>query len=178
MLFAPSALRLIGFNVGIMALAIVAGWLSAGMYQQPAGSELPLAEPIGAADFGRDVAFILRANFRVIGTVLLGAGTLGLLSLLAVVWNGYGLGLGLALLWDRSPELVFVLMRYLPLEFGAIVLASAGAMALARCVVGVLMLDGAVPSMKGAGRMVLSSLVLMLIAAFLEAGVKQDLLHP
>ena len=169
-----SATRLVAVNALVLAASLGAGWAvgtaSAGanggnVFQHTAGE---------SQDALTDVTIILEGNLRVIATLLLGACTLGLLSVAAVAWNGFGLGVGLAVLARESPEVVYLLLRYLPFEFSAFVLASAASMSLSRWIVMVLgAIDGA--TLRPAASLLASSLTLIALAAVIEAGVKHAL---
>ena len=169
--------RLVAVNAAVLLVACTAGWLVGVTASGPATTHVFEPGRAEDVDFTRDVMFIVSGNLRVLLALLLGACTLGLLNIMVVAWNGYGLGFGLAVLSEGSPAVVQMLMRYLPVEFSAIVLASTGAMLLSRWIVGVLLVGDA-PRLKSAGCLGAASLLLIVLAAIIEAGVKQDLATP
>ena len=166
--------RLVAVNAVVLAASLGAGWAVGAASAAANGGNVFQHTPGESRDALTDVTIILEGNLRVIATLLLGACTLGLLSVAVVAWNGFGLGVGLAALAHESPEVVYLLLRYLPLEFSAIVLASAASMSLSRWIVMVLTaMDGA--TLRPAAALLTSSLALIALAAVIEAGVKHTL---
>lgn len=179
--FAMSPKHVLVFNFTLMGVAITVGWVAAQAATAP-GDLLSSKSAIGdQADFFRDLSFILKANLSVILIALLGTVTMGLLGGLAVVWNGYHLGFGLALVTDSTPERALALMRYLPFEFMAIAMASAAGMLLSRYVVGELF-DGSPDAalsrlLPSAVRLAGGSVLLIVLAALLEVDVRGELIR-
>ena len=165
---------LIGFNVALLLAACGAGWMIGATAVGPSQTFMPASSSGADTDFSRDVAVIVNGNLRVILTILLGSCTLGVLSAMVIIRNGFTLGFGLAVLVDESPGAVTALMRYLPFEFTALVLASASAMLVSRWILGVLLAVDR-PALRSAGYLLIASLVFLLVAAVIEVGVKREL---
>lgn len=178
---AMSPKHVVAFNFTLMGVAITVGWIAAQAATVPGDLLSSMSGTGDEADVFRDLSFILKANLGVILIALLGAVTMGLLSGLVVVWNGYHLGFGLALVVDSTPERALALMRYLPFEFVAITMASAAGMLLSRYVVGELF-EGSHESTLGrllpsAVRLAAGSLLLIVLAALLEVHVRGELIR-
>jgi len=60
----------------------------------------------------------------VVAELLAGACTLGLFTLLNLLWNAFVLGFGLSTLARGTPAVMPLVIRYVPLEFSAFVLAA------------------------------------------------------
>lgn len=82
--------------------------------------------------FWSGAAFVFSRNIMVAGALLLGACTFGLLTLATVAWNGYQLGFGLGALHMASPERAMWVLLYVPIEFGALLVAASAALELSR----------------------------------------------
>ena len=161
-------------NALVLVTAIGAGWVSGTVSGSTPAMSLGVAAPSESHDFTQDVAHIIEGNLRVVASLLIGACTGGILTLAVLVWNGYYLGFGLAMLSRNAFEDIHLLMRYLPFEFAALGLASAASMSLSMTL-GLLLFDNERTSMRGAVWMVTASMCLLVIAAVIEAGVKQQI---
>lgn len=73
-----------------------------------------------------DLSVILARNSRVIGLVLLGSGTFGIVTIMVLAWNSLFLGFHLHSLWLVSPGEVFYAALYVPLEFLSICIIASG----------------------------------------------------
>lgn len=154
-------------NTTLLTVSILAGaWFS------PAGPQLEPAEAVvGDAGSARGVfAQVLATNVQVVALLMVGAATLGLLSASIIIWNGYQLGLGLTPLFSSEPHQACLLMRYVPIEFLALVLAAAASMKLSCEIVGALFAAGPV-SLRAPALAVAAALVLLVAAAAIEAHV-------
>jgi uncharacterized membrane protein SpoIIM required for sporulation len=155
---------------------LLAGAVTAGVWGAPSvGSGIQPARVPGteAAVF---VPVIL-ANGKVLALMMLGTVSLGLLSALLVVWNGIHLGAGLAPLFEAQPAVAWLVMRYVPIEFSALIVASAASMEMSYQVVRSLFArrEGsfAPPMLAFAG-----AAVLLLIAAAIESQVASRIAAP
>jgi uncharacterized membrane protein SpoIIM required for sporulation len=128
---------LIGLNCVLVAAAVWAGWETATLQQANVTLSGPV-QPAPAAFFD-DLWVVAGANLRVFVLLLLGAGSLGVFTMLVVLWNSYTLGFGMSVLFRSAPDTAYLMLRYVPLEFLAFALAAAACQALAltvwRCLV-------------------------------------------
>lgn len=162
--------RLVVFNTGLLVAAIGAGWLASASR----GVVTPFALLRGSGDHGRflaDAAHILTTNLRVLGSLLAGACTLGLLTVAQLAWLGFSLGYGLAAISRGSTGTIPLVLSYLPSEFLAFILTASVAQGAAwmtlRCL-------AARERVRPAGAVVLlaAAILLLVVAAALEAWVK------
>lgn len=157
-------LVLVAANAALLAAAVTAGACAARSADPGA---LPVRVPgTEEAVFGP----VVYANGKVMALMMLGTVSLGMLSALLVVWNGVHLGAGLAALFDTHPAVAWLVMRYVPIEFGALVVASAASMEMSYQVVRTIFarqsgsFTAPVMTFVGAG-------VLLLLAAVIESRV-------
>jgi len=78
-----------------------------------------------AAGFARFRCAACRHERLVALALLSGICTFGTFTVVVLAWNGYLLGHGLAAIGRSTPELLPLMLRYVPLEFGAFVLIAA-----------------------------------------------------
>ena len=121
--------ELVAVNAALLAAAVAAGAYAA-------QAAHPAAAPVRVP--GTDDAVfwpVIYANGKVMALMMLGTVSLGMLSALLVVWNGLHLGAGLAALFETQPAVAWLVMRYVPIEFGALIIASAASMEMSHQVV-------------------------------------------
>ena len=118
---------IVAFNAGCVLLAVCAGWQVSSMQngQLEVAQDRVASDPAG--DMRRHALHILGGNLRVVATLLAGACTLGLFTLLNLGWNAFVLGFGLSALARGTPAAIPLVFRYVPLEFLAFVLAAGAA---------------------------------------------------
>lgn len=154
-------------NAVLLAVAVTAGawsatWQTTWAPAPPARHAVPQQASV--------FAHVLRANLAVAGLLVLGSATLGGLSAVVVVWNGVHLGAGLMVLFETEPELGWLVMWYVPIEFLALILASTASMQMGREIVSLLFTRGGV-SLKAPLCVLAAALLLFLVAASIEARV-------
>lgn len=155
---------LVAVNAALLAGAVLAGACAA----RSADAEALPARVPGTEE--AVFAPVMYANGKVIALMVLGTVSLGMLSALLVAWNGVHLGAGLAALFEAQPAVAWLVMWYVPIEFGALVVASAASMEMSYQIVRTLFARRAgsftapVMAFVGAG-------VLLLIAAAIESRV-------
>lgn len=163
--------RLVAVNIALLAAAIVVGWLVSASRGAVVSPRELLTGSGNEGRFLADAGYILTMNLRVIGTLLVGACTLGLLTLAQVAWLGYSLGYGLSALSRGGEGTIPLVLRYVPFEFLAFVLTASVAQGAVwmtiRCLT-------ARERPKPAGTIVLlaTAILLLVVAAALEAWVK------
>ena len=163
-----SCSMLLATNVLLFSLAACAGWLSA----DRRGEQVQV-RPSGDVTGDRirsDAAYILRSNLRVAGVLLAGGCTLGLLTLVGLLYNAFYLGYGLSALTRGATEIVPFLASYVPLEFLALILIATATQHLS---LGVFRgLAAGEPIQLSTGLVVLAiGGVLLVVAAVVEASV-------
>lgn len=126
----PAFRRALTLNTLVLAGAIACG-LS---FSDPpaAGPAAVTAAPTRTPGLLSGAAFVFSRNLMVVGALLLGACTFGLLTVMTVAWNGYQLGFGFGSLHLASPERAMWVGLYVPIEFGALLIASSAALELSR----------------------------------------------
>lgn len=155
---------LVAVNATVLALAVMAGAYTAHPVQQDAEpGRLVRSE-------GAVFAHVVVANGKVMALMLIGTVSLGVFSALVVTWNGFHLGAGLASLFETQPAVAWLVMRYVPIEFGGLALASAASMQMSYQIIRVLF-AGRSASFVPALLAYLCAGVLVLIAAVIEARV-------
>ncbi len=159
---------LLAANLLLFALAACAGWLSA----DRRGEQIqvrPSADVTGDR-IRSDAAYILRSNLRVAGGLLAGGCTLGLFTLVGLLYNAFLLGYGLSALARGTAEIVPFLASYVPLEFLALILVATATQHLSFGVVRCLATGEPVPLKAGAVGLGGGG-VLLVVAAVVEASV-------
>lgn len=159
---------LLAVNVVLFSLAVGAGWFSAGLR----GEQLqvrPLAEVTGNR-IGSDAAYILRGNLRVAAGLLAGGCTLGLFTLVGLLYNAFLLGYGLSALTRSATEVLPFLASYVPLEFLAFILVATATQHLSLGIVRSLATGEPVRLKAGAASIFVGG-VLLVVAAVVEASV-------
>ena len=159
---------LLAANVLLFGLTACAGWVSADLR----GEQLqvhPLAGVTGDR-IHSDAAYILRGNLRVAAGMLAGACTLGLFSLVGLLYNGFLLGYGVSAMTRGAAEVLPFLASYVPLEFLAFILVVTAAQHLSFGVVRCLATGEPVrprPDLVG----LIAAGALLVVAAVVEASV-------
>ncbi len=163
---------LVAFNAGLVSLAVGAGWHVSSV--RNGQLEVRPARPANdtAADMRRHTRHILGGNLRVLAMLLGGACTLGLFTLLDLLWNAFVLGFGLSALARGTPAAIPLVMRYVPLEFSAFVLAAGAAEHLSFMVLRCLA-AGEPPQFRPATVALATALGMLAAAATIEARVTQ-----
>ena len=159
---------LLAANVLLFSLTACAGWVSAELR----GEQLqvrPRARVTGDR-IHSDAAYILRGNLRVAAGMLAGACTLGLFSLVGLLYNGFVLGYGLSALARGASETLPFLVSYVPLEFLAFILVVTGAQHLSFGVVRCLATGAPVRPRAGVTGLAAAG-ALLVVAAVVEASV-------
>ena len=159
---------LFAVNVLLLGLTACAGWISADLR----GEQLqvhPFADVTGDR-IQSDAAYILRGNLRVAAGMLAGACTLGLFSLVGLLYNGFLLGYGLSALARGAAEVLPFLASYVPLEFLGFILVVTGAQHLSFGVVRCLATGEPVRPRAGVVGL-LAAGALLVVAAVVEASV-------
>ena len=159
---------LLAVNVLLFNLTVCAGWFSA----DRRGEQLqvrPLVEITGDR-IHSDAAYILRGNLRVAAGLLAGGCTLGLLTLVGLLYNAFLLGYGLSALTRSTAEVLPFLASYVPLEFLAFILVATAAqhlsLGVARCLA-----TGEPVRPRAAAVSLVGGGVLLVVAAIVEASV-------
>ena len=161
---------LVVFNATLVALAVCIGWHVSSVRngQFEVRPESPAHDTAG--DVQRHALHILGGNLRVVATLLAGACTLGLLTLLNLLWNAFGLGFGLSTLARGTPAAIPLALRYVPLEFSAFVLAASAAEHLSFMVLRCLA-AGESPRFRPATIALVMAAGMLVAAAMIEADV-------
>ena len=163
---------LVAVNAGLVLLTVGVGWhvSTAGNTQITVRPDRPANDT--AADMRRHALRILGGNLRVVATLLGGACTLGLFTLLELLWNAFGLGFGLSALARGTPAVLPLVIRYVPLEFSAFVLTASAAEHLSFMVLRCLA-TGGTPRFASAALTLAMALGMLVVAAIIEARVTQ-----
>ncbi|HJN44858.1 MAG TPA: stage II sporulation protein M [Vicinamibacterales bacterium] len=166
---------LVTINTGVVVFAVCIGWHSSSVrhvrfdVRPDRPDEVADTKP---RDTRAHATKIFGGNVRVVGGLLIGACTLGIETLRNLFWNAFVLGFGLSALMRSSPDLLPQVLRYVPLEFSAFVLAaSAGhhlAFTVLRCLAA-----GETPRFSPSVVVLATALVMLIAAAVIEAGVAQ-----
>lgn len=166
--FGESWPSLLFLNTALLAVSIVAGaWFGPVEPQPPRVETLLTPDPVSGPGM---FAHVLATNAQVVALLVAGAATLGLLSASIVIWNGYQLGLGLTPLFSSEPQQAWLLMRYVPIEFLALILAAAASMKLSWEIAGALFAQGSV-TLRTPVLALAAAFVLLIAAAVIEAHV-------
>ena len=160
--------RLLAANVLLFGLAAAAGWFSA----DQRGEQLQVRPPaqVTGNRILSDAAYILRGNLRVAAGLLAGGCSLGLFTLIGLLYNAFLLGYGLFALTRSATGIEPFLASYVPLEFLALILVATATQHLALGVVRGLATGEPVRPKAGAVSLVVGG-VLLVIAAVVEASV-------
>lgn len=166
---APLLRRLVLFNLALLLCAATVGWtVSSSRAVVAVPRALPLSETDGR--FIGDAVYVLTMNLRVVGTLLVGACTLGLLTVGQLVWLGFSLGHGLSALSRGPAGTIPLVMRYIPFEFLAFVLTASVAQRVAWMTVRSLAVRERVQP-GGAAALLGVAILLLVLAAAVEAWV-------
>jgi uncharacterized membrane protein SpoIIM required for sporulation len=160
--------RIISANSVLLMAAVAAGWVSS------AWRGASVAPSVSAIDHGRvlaDAAYIFAMNLRVVGSLVAGVCTLGLLTLAHLAWLGYSLGYGLSSLTRGTSGALILVLSYLPFEFLAFILSASAAQGTAYMIVRMLA-GGQTAQPARAAAVLASALVLLAVGAGIEAWVK------
>lgn len=174
----PTTLRqLCAVNVVMLALSAGAGWSVASSRGAAVEVARSSSGAAGGSDVMDDARVIFVANVRVAALLVLGACTLGVLTVAVFLWNGYLLGFGLAALYGTQPGNLLYVLAYAPVEFAAFTLASAGSMHLAVRVMRALIAREPL-SLRSSTAAFALSLLLLAIGAGIESCLKARVSHP
>jgi uncharacterized membrane protein SpoIIM required for sporulation len=157
------------WHVAVLGLSVGSGWVAHAIRPNVAVPAVVRSVP-DALSQGDRAVYIASQNLKLLALVVCGAVSFGLLSVVALAWNGYVLGFGLATVWSVAPESLALLARYVPLEFGAFVLGSTAAHVLCLRVVRALFLSEPV-ALTPAVALVFMACGLIVAAAVIEADV-------
>ena len=159
---------LLAANVLLFGLTFCAGWFSA----DRRGEQVQVRPPaeVTGDDIRSDAAYILRGNLRVAAGLLAGGCTLGLFTLIGLLYNAFLLGYGLSALTASAREVVPFLVSYVPLEFLALLLVATATQHLSLGVVRGLATGAPVRLRAGAVSLVIGG-ALLVVAAVVEASV-------
>ena len=159
---------LLAANVLLFGLTVGAGWFSA----DRSGEQLQVRPPADVTGdrIRSDAAYILRSNLRVAAGLLAGGCTLGLFTLVGLLYNAFLLGYGLSALTRSASEVVPFLASYVPLEFLALILVATATQHLSLGVVRGLATGEPVRLRAGTVSLVIGGLLLV-VAAVVEASV-------
>ena len=163
---------LIAHNAVLVSLAVCVGWHASSVRNTQLDVRLDTAGHDTAGNVRRPALHILSGNLRVVATLLAGACTLGLFTMLELVWIAVGLGFGLSALARGTPEAIPLVIRYVPLEFSAFVLAASAAEHLSFMVLRCLA-AGEAPRVTSVTVVLAVALGMLVAAAIIEAHVKQ-----
>ncbi len=161
---------LVACNAALVSLAVCVGWHAASARHLQLEVQPDRATHDTAGNSRRQALHILGGNLRVVATLLVGACTLGLFTLLELLWNAFGLGFGLSALARGSPEAIQLVIRYVPLEFSGFVLAASAAEHLSFMVLRCLA-AGETPRFTPAAVALAVALGMLVAAAIIEADV-------
>ena len=161
---------LVAVNATLVALAVCVGWHASGVGNGQFEVRLDSAANDTAGDTRRHTLYILGGNLRVVATLLAGACTLGLFTLLDLLWNAFVLGFGLSALTRGTPEAIPLVIRYVPFEFSAFVLTAGAAEHLSFTVLRCLA-AGEPPRFTSAAIALVMALGMLVAAAIIEADV-------
>ncbi len=163
---------LVAFNATLVSLAVCVGWHLSRVRHPQLEVRVAWAAHDTAGDIRRHALHILRGNLRVVATLLAGACTLGLFTLLELLWNAVGLGFGLSTVARGTPEAIPLVIRYVPLEFSAFVLAASAAEHLSFMVLRCLA-AGEAPRFTSVTVALAAAVGMLVAAAIIEANVIQ-----
>ena len=152
---------MLGANAGGLAAAVVAGMA----LTEARGATLPF-EPPAAAE-ARIFWLIFLNNAGVLLSLVAGAATLGIYTSLALLWNGYFLGVVLCSLRREAPEVLPRAAPYITLEFAALLLGASAAWVLVVDGVGCLAANRPL-RIQGVAAVLALAIVLLLAAAWFE----------
>ena len=163
---------LVAVNTGLVLFTVGIGWQvsTAGTTPVDVRSQGPVNDT--ATDMRRHTFRILGGNLQVVTSLLGGAATLGLFTLIELLWNAFGLGFGLSTLARGTPAALPLVIRYVPLEFSAFVLAASAADHLSFMVLRCLA-TGETPRFTSATLTLAMALGMLVAAAIIEATVVQ-----
>ncbi len=151
-------------------LASLIGWVLAGH----TGAQIGLAEmhrPL-AGTIWRDFMYISKWNVSLAGGLLLGVCTLGVFTLLELIWNGIHHGFDLYLLSHGCMPALKIFLRYALLEMFSLTLIAAAAQALSLNVIRSLLLNVTDGSTKTILLALLGAFLMLITAAAIEANMK------
>ena len=163
---------LVAHNAALVLLAVCVGWHASSARNLQLAVRLDNAAHDTAGNIRRQALHILSGNLRVVAALLAGTCTLGLFTLLELLWNAVGLGIGLSALARGTPDAIPLVIRYVPLEFSAFVLAASAAEHLSFMVLRCLA-AGEAPQFISVTAALAAALGMLVAAAIIEANVTQ-----
>ena len=161
---------LVAFNTALVSLAVCVGWHASSVRNSQFEVRVDKATIDTAGDMRRHAVHILDGNLRVVAALLAGACTLGLFTLLDLLWNAFVLGFGLSGLARGTPAAIPLVIRYVLLEFSAFVLTASAAEHLSFMVLRCLA-AGDPPRFRSATVALAVALGMLVAAAIIEANV-------
>ncbi len=164
----PSWSVLFAVNVLLFSFTVCGGWFSADRRAEQVQVRPPVE--VTSDRIRSDAAHILRGNLRVAAGLLAGGCTLGLFTLVGLLYNAFLLGYGLSALTRGATEVVPFLASYVPLEFLAFILVATAAQHLSLGVALCLATGEPVRLKPGALSLVIGG-ALLVVAAVVEASV-------
>ena len=159
---------LLAVNVLLFGLTFCAGWSSADRRGEQV--QVRPSADVSGNRIRSDAAEILSVNLRVVAGLLAGGCTLGLFTLVGLLYNAFLLGYGLSALTGSADEVVPFLVSYVPLEFLALILVATATQHVSLGVARGLATGEPVRLKAGAVHLVLGC-VLLVVAAVVEASV-------
>ena len=163
---------LVAFNATLVSLAVCVGCHASSVRNGHSEVRQDSLANDTATDLRRHALRILGGNLRVVAALLAGACTLGLFTLMDLLWNAFVLGFGLSTLTRGTPAAIPLVIRYVPLEFSAFVLAASAAEHLSFMVLRCLA-AGEAPRYTSVIIALAVALGLLCAAAIIEADVTQ-----
>lgn len=159
---------LFAVNALLFGLTVCAGWLSA----DHLGEQLHVRPPaeVTGDRIHVDAANILGINLRVAAGLLAGGCTLGLFTLVGLLYNAFLLGYGLSALTRNAADVLPFLASYVPLEFLGFMLVATATQHLSlgvfRCLA-----TGEPVRLKAGAVSLGGGVALLVVAAVVEASV-------
>lgn len=172
-----SLVSLVVLNAALVVAGVAAGSLAYALTGEPTPQSQTAEPELPGRTYSGHVGVILIGNLRVVGGLLSGACTLGVLTTWTLLWNAFGLGYGVAKLRTMVPGAIPLVLRYAPLEFAAFVLVASVAEHLVILVLRCLAANEPV-RLRAATLTLIVALVLLVVGAAAEADVTQLVAAP
>jgi uncharacterized membrane protein SpoIIM required for sporulation len=165
---AHSPVRILATSVGLMGLSVIAGWWIGGM-SHATWAVTPIAPAAGTVS--GDFRYIAGRNLYLALSMVSGTVTIGITSLVQMVWNGVALGFGVAAIAARCRPVLLPMLTYIPLEFLAFALVAGASAGIGLSVVRFLCLDEPL-RLRGYAMVLPWAASMIVMAAFIEAYMK------
>lgn len=172
-----SLVSLVVLNAALVVAGVGAGSLAFALNGEPAPQSQTVAPDLPGRTYSGHVSVILVGNLRVVSWLLSGACTLGVLTMLTLLWNAFGLGYGVAMLANAVPGAIPLVLRYAPLEFAAFVLVASVAEHLVLLVLRCLAANEPL-RLRAPALTLVVALALLVVGAAVEADVAQLIAIP